>query len=287
MSGAGQAARPSVGFEGYLVIIYGIYGILFVTGLLTLAIVGLGGSAVIADSRLHNMQMGSPYSLVLVAGLVFLCVAGFLVIRTAFFAGMRWPIMVLVVVAISAIVAIAILPAIKTQAGKKKQEETEIAIYARIVEKNPGNLAGHMSLASVYERYNRYLKAAQEYHVAADIYPERESAYVERLRDKEKRLRRLHAHEQEKKTFVCPRCRARNIPQQRVCSDCRGPLHGSTLKWAWKNTSNAAKIGTAATVAVSLLFLIWLPVAYCVALAAVWLSVIVCFLIPWERFTSV
>ena len=180
----------------------------------------------------------------------------------------------LILIALFLLVVVVVLTKMSRTARGEGKEQAEVAKWTRTIEKNPENASAHFGLAMVYERYNRFLKAAEEYHTVVQAPSQEGSLYARRAEAKEKVMRRLFAVEQEKKTFACPQCQAKNRPQQRRCSECGSALYGNVLRWMWENTSNAAKIGAAAVLVVSLLFLIRLPVVACLWLMAIWLSVI-------------
>jgi len=261
-------------------IVYGIYGLLFLAGVSTLVILSAG--RVVGGGVAGLTRMDLPQFFLALAGLwaflMILLAPGTILIRFA----VGFISFVLVPLAIFFMIRNEVIK----RTWKRKEEAAEVSKFTTMVKKDPGNLVGHMGLARVFERYNRYLQAAEEYHIAAELFPGRESGYKDRLAQKEELMRRMFVIEQKMKTNVCSDCQARNRPQQRRCSLCGGFLYGNWFEWAWKNTSMGSKIGGAAVVAVSLLYLIWVPLIYSLMLMVMWLAVIVYFSLPVEAFVS-
>ena len=257
-------------------IVYGIYGILFLAGMSTLVVLSVGR---VAEG---GVKMDLPHFILVFAGLW-----AFLMILLS-----PSTILIMIVVGFIAfvLVPLAIIFMIRNEVirrtGKRKEEAAEVSKFTTMVKKNPGNVVGHMGLARVYERYNRYLQAAQEYHIAAEMFPGQESGYKDRLAQKEALMRRMFTIEQKKKTKVCTQCKARNRPQQRRCSLCNSYLYKNAFEWAWKNTGMGSKVGGVVVVTVSLLYLIWVPFLYSLILMVMWLAVIVYFSLPVEAFVS-
>lgn len=257
-------------------IVYGIYGLLFLAGVATLVILSVGR---VAEG---GLKLDLPHLALVFAGL------------WAFSMILLSPSTIIIMIAVGFIafvlVPLAIFFMIRNEVIRrtlKREEETaEVSKFATMVEKNPDDVVGHMGLARVYERYNRYLEAAQEYHIASEMFPGQESRYPERLKEKERLMRRMFAIEQKKKTRVCTQCNARNRPQQRRCSMCNGYLYKNALEWAWRNTTMGSKVGGLFVVAVSLLYLIWVPFIYSLILMVMWLAVVVYFSLPVEAFVS-
>ncbi|TET45614.1 hypothetical protein E3J62_06940 [candidate division TA06 bacterium] len=257
-------------------IVYGIYGLLFLAGVATLVFLSVGR---VAEG---GLKMELPHFLLVFAGIwvllmVLLAPSTVLIMLAVGFIGV-----VLVPLAIFLMIRNEVI----RRTWKRKKEVAEVAKFTRTVKKNPGNVVGHMGLARVFERYDRYLQAAQEYHIAAEMFPGQESGYRDRLAEKEELMRRMFAIEQKKKTNICSQCQARNRPQQRRCSLCGYNLYKNAFEWAWKNTSMGSKISGALVVAISLLYLIWVPLTYSLVLMVMWLAVIVYFSLPVEPFIS-
>lgn len=263
-----------------MVLVYGTYGFLFLGGVVMLIILSIGR---VTEGTLKGLdQMELHHFLLLLAGLlvfaiVFLSASIGLIIIAVGFA-------ILVLVPLAAYLMIR--GEITRRTWKKQEEEAEVAKFSGIIKKGADKTVGHIGLARVYERNKRFFEAAEEYRIVAEMFPDAESGYVERMREKEKLMRRMFEIEQRKKTFVCPLCQARNRPQQRRCSECGGAIHKNALAWMWRNTTMPMRIAAGVAVAVSVLYSIWLPVTYCLTMAAIWLTVIVYFSIPLEAVLS-
>lgn len=257
-------------------IVYGTYGVLFFAGVTTLVVLSVGR---VSESAL---RIELPQFLFILAALAF--VLG--VLLSADIALIIISIGFIIVVIVPIAIYLMVKNEITRRAWRKKEEEAEVGKFLKIIEKDPNETVGYIGLARVYERHNRYLKAAEEYGVVGQMFSEDASGYIERLEGKEKLMRRMSAAEEKKKTFVCPHCGGRNRPQQRRCSECTGSLYGSTLRWAWENVSRSSKIGAAAVIVISLLYAIWLPLTYSLTLMAIWLAVIVYFSLPLEAVLS-
>jgi Na+-transporting methylmalonyl-CoA/oxaloacetate decarboxylase gamma subunit len=261
-------------------LIYGSYGLLFLAGLGLLVVLSIGRTTESAVKSFTSME--TPQFLLLLAGAA--------VLTLAFLSGISMVIIILVGFVLLILVPLAIVLMIRSEVikrtWKQKDERAEAFKFESMIKKDPNNVVAHIGLAKVFEDHNRYEQAAEEYHVAAQLYPESESGYAERLEQKEKLMRRMLAIEEKKKTFVCPQCSSKNRPQERKCSKCSKPLYASTFEWMWKNISNPAKLAAGAVIVVSLIYLFWLPPMYSVALMAVWLAVIVYFSLPVEFLLS-
>ena len=261
-------------------VIYGIYGLLFLAGVAVLIFISVGR---VAESAVKAYgQMGFPQVLLILAGMAALA--------AIFLSGSVGAVIFVLGFVIFVLVPLAIFLLIKKEitrrTWKKKEEAVETAKFKMILKKDPDNIVGHMGLAKAYEKYDRYAEAAQEYHVAAQKFPGEESGYSERLEQKGKLMRRMLAIEQKRKTNICSQCQEKNRPQRRRCSRCGNFLYRNGFEWAWKNTSMGSKIGAAIVVAVSLLYLIWVPFTYSLTLLLMWLAVIVYFSLPVEAYFS-
>lgn len=241
-------------------------------GVITLAVLGVGR---VSESAL---KVELPQFLLILAVLV-------VILGALLLANLALIIVVVglvIFVLIPSAVYLMIRNEITKRTWRKKEEEAEVGKFLKIIEKDPDEIVGHISLARVYERYGRYREAAEKYHVVSEMLSEDASGYIERLEGKEKLMMRMFAAEEKKKTFVCPQCGAKNRPQQRRCSACEVALYGGALMWAWRNTSSPLKIGAAAVVVISLLYDIWLPITYSLTLMGIWIAVIVYFSLPLE-----
>jgi hypothetical protein len=161
--------------------------------------------------------------------------------------------------------------------ARKRREEAQIVRFSRMLEREPNSLYAALGLATTYERYGGYLKAAQEYNALAARLPEEMLGLKARLERKEKLARRRFEAEQKLRVFECENCKVKNRPQQKLCVACGQPLHRNAFQWLWRSVGKPLKFGALAVILISLIFTLALPLLYCLILALIWLTVIVYF----------
>jgi tetratricopeptide (TPR) repeat protein len=265
------------------VVVYGIYGLLLLSGLVTILIVAQGRLS--QASSKEKSQIVLPYFIFAVVLLLTLVRA---------FPGLleRMPVLIFVFGAVViGLVVLVISMMVKTEleraSKEKKTAEALVDKYLEALRKNPQDFGSRAGLARAYGKSGKFAQAAEEYGNAALMCSEEARSYRQRLEDAAETMKKLSLADEAKRTFQCPSCGARNVPLERLCSDCGRPLYGSTLRWAWLNTGKQSRIAAVVVIAVSLLFLLRLPVTYVLTLMAVWLAVVVYFSMPWEKFSQI
>ena len=264
-------------------IVYGIYGVLLVSGLLVLLIVAQGRLS--EASAKHQSQLVLPYFV--------LATVLFLSLLTTFprLYG-RFPVLVFLFgTVVVGLVILTVFLVIKAELdrGRAGRERAEASIEKHIetLKNNPDDFGSHAGLARAYEKTERYELAAGEYERAAGLCSEDARRYAHKLDQMAETMKKLSAREEVRRSIPCPGCGQRNRPLERLCSECGAQLYGNTLRWAWMNTSLATKIAALAVVILSSLFFLKLPFTYGLTLMGVWLALIFYFSLPWEKFTHI
>ena len=260
--------------------VYGTYGLLFLVGVTILTFLTIGR---VSERALRTVtEMDLPHFLLLLAAM--------LVIFMVLLSGSIVLLGLMVGSALLLIIPLAFYLMVKNEiarrAWKKEEEEAEVAKFAGILKKGEEKMVGHIGLARVYERYGRYLEAAQEYHIVAETFAGDDSGYSERMEQKEKLMKQMHTAEERTRTMTCLHCENKNRPQQRRCSYCGRELYGNVFLWVWRNTNIYARVATVVTMIISSLYAIWLPFALGIALMFIWLGVIVYLSLPLEAVLS-
>ncbi len=264
-------------------VVYGIYGILLLSGLVTIVVVAQGRLS--QASAKEEGQIVLPYFIFAVVLLLTLLQAFPKLLG-------RMPALIFVFGAlVVGLVVLAIFLAVRAELERalreRKNAEAKVEKYVVALRKNPQDFGSRAGLARAYEKSSKFAQAAEEYRGAALACGEDARDYRERLERMAETMRKLSREEAAKRTFECPNCGAKNVPLERLCSECGGHLYGNALRWAWLNTGKQSRIAAAVVIAVSLLFLLKLPVTYALTLMTVWLSVVVYFSIPWEKFREI
>jgi hypothetical protein len=264
-------------------VIYGIYGILLVSGLIVLLVVAQGRLS--EASAKHQSQLVLPY---------FVLVVVFFLTLLNVFPGLYGNFPVLVFIFGTLVVGLVILTVwlmVKAELDRGKAEKKVarglIEKHAESLKEDPSDFGSHAGLARAYEKKGEYELAAAEYDTAAGLCSEDAKKYAQRLERMADVMRKLGAAEEAKRTYPCPECASRNRPLERLCSECGEQLYGNTVRWAWMNTSMATRIAALAVVVLSSLFMIKLPVTYSLTLMGVWLALVVYFSLPWEKFVHI
>ncbi len=249
----------------------GVYGLLFLLG--AVALLALSAAHVIDGVNRAYERTPVAHFLLLPLGLV-----------TVFLAFPRGSLLLSVValgVLVFGQVPLAIFLLIESNItgsiARRKKEQAQIARFSKMLEREPDSFYATVGLASTYERYGDYLKAAQEYGALAARLPEDMFGFKARLERREELARRRFEIEQKMRVFECEHCRVRNRPQQKLCTVCGQPLHRNIFQWLWRSVGKPLKFGALAVILISLLFAIALPFAYCLILALVWLTAILYF----------
>lgn len=265
-------------------IVYGIYGVLLVSGLIILLVVAQGRLS--EASVKGQAQIVLPYFvLVFVLFLTLLEVFPNKVYR-------NFPLLIFVFgTVVVGLVILTIFLMVKAEldkgVGEKKKAELLAKKHIEALKKEPDDFGSHAGLAKAYEKSGQYTLAASEYLNAARLCSDDAQKYAQRLQRMADLMKKLSSDEEKKRTLVCPQCQSKNRPLQRLCHKCGGQLYGNTLKWAWLNTGVPTRIAALVVVILSSLFLIKLPLVYGLTLMGVWLAVIVYFSLPWEKFVHI
>ena len=264
-------------------VVYGIYGVLLVSGLLVLLIVAQGRLS--EASAKHQSQLVLPY-FVLATVLFFSLLSTFPRLYGNF------PVLVFIfgtVVVGLVILTIFLMIKAELDRGRAGRERADALIkrHIEVLRNDPDDFGSHAGLARAYEKTERYELAAGEYERAAGLCSEDARKYAQKLDRMAETMKKLSASEEARRTFPCPDCGRRNRPLQRLCSECGAQLYGSTLRWAWMNTSTATRVAALAAVILSSLFFMKLPFTYGLTLMGVWLALIFYFSLPWEKFTHI
>jgi len=264
-------------------VVYGIYGVLLVSGLLVLLIVAQGRLS--EASAKHQSQLVLPY-FVLTAVLFLTLLSTFPRLYGSF------PVLVLIfgtVVVGLVILTIFLMVRAELDRGRtgRKTAEAMIQKHIEALKKKPDDFGSHAGLARAYEKTERYDLAAGEYEAAAGLCSEDARKYAQKLDRMAETMKKLHVSEETRRTLPCPDCGRQNRPLRRLCSECGAHLYGNTLRWAWMNTSMATRIAALAVVILSTLFFFKLPLTYGFTLMGVWLALIFYFSLPWEKFTHI
>jgi ABC-type multidrug transport system fused ATPase/permease subunit len=259
---------------------YGSYGMLFLAGVILVTYVTVGRvteSAVKAVSDIDLPRFLLILTALLVVAILFLTGSLAIVALTIGFA---------VIVLLPLAFYMLIRNEITRRNWKKEEEAAEIAKFKGILAKGADAAVGHIGLARVFERYERFLEAAQEYHIVGEMFAGDDSAYSERMAQKESLTRKAHEAIEKAKTYICPFCQGRNRPQQRRCAKCGRALYRNGFMWMWKNTSVWTRGSALAVIVISLLYAVWLPFTLSLALMALWLFLIVYFSLPLDAVLS-
>jgi hypothetical protein len=261
-------------------VVYGTYGLFFVLGVVVLIFLTVGRVSESASKAVSEMDL--PHFLLLLAAMlvVFMALLSGSIALLALLTG--FGLLVLLPIAFYLMVK----DEITRRNWRREEEKAEVAKFAAILRKSEDPAVGHIGLARVYERHHRYLEAAQEYQILGRMFAGKDSGYEDRMEQKEKLMRQMHAAEEKTRTMDCPGCGARNRPKQRKCSECGRDLHGGVFVWLWSNTNIYSKIATCCVVVVAILYGILLPFALGVALMFIWLGVIVYLSLPLEAVLS-
>lgn len=263
-------------FSELLRIAYGTYGLLFLAGVAILTFITVGRATEGAVKTV--MEMDVPHFLLLLAAILVI----FMVLLTGSIALLALMVGFALLVLLPTSFYLMIRNEIEKRTWKKKEEEAELAKFMAILRKGKEEAVGHIGLARVYERYNRYLEAAQEYHIVGEMFSGEESGYRERMEQKETLMRRMHTAEERTKTLNCQSCGAKNRPQQRRCAKCGSHLYRNAYLWVWSNTNIYSKLSVIGIIVVSLLYVIWLPFVLGIALMLIWLGIIFYLSLPLE-----
>ncbi len=257
-------------------LLYGTYGVLFLAGVILVTYVTVGRVTESAVKAVTDIDL--PRFLLIVAAL--------LVVAIAFLSGSLALVALTIGFAVIVLLPLAFYLLIRNEITrrrwKKEEEAAEVAKFMGILKKGADAAVGHIGLARVFERYERYLEAAQEYHIVGEMFAGDESAYSERMAQKELRMRKMHEALEKARTYICSFCQGRNRPQQRRCSKCGGALYRNGFAWLWKNTNVWTRSSALAVVVISLCYAIWLPFTLSLALMALWLFLIVYFSLPLD-----
>jgi Ca2+/Na+ antiporter len=261
-------------------LVYGTYGLLFVTGVAALTFLTIGRVSESANRAIAEMDL--PHFLLLLAAMlvVFMILLSGSIAMLALMVG--FGLLVLLPIAFYLLVK----NEITRRTWRKEEEKAEVAKFVAILEKSGDPSVGHIGLARVFERYHRYLEAAQEYHILRRTFEGKESGYADRMEQKEKLMRQMHAAEEKSKTMECPECKTMNRPKQRTCSQCGHDMYGNFFLWAWRNTSIYSRIAVAGVVVISIPYAILLPFVLGIALMLIWLGVVVYLSLPLEAVLS-
>ena len=264
----------------FYTVVYGTYGLFFVVGVVVLSFLTIGRVSESTTKAISDMDL--PHFLLLLAAM--------LVIFMVLLSGSIALLGLMVGFALLVLLPVAFYLMLKNEiirrTWRKEEEAAEVSKFTNILARSEDPMVGHIGLARVYERYHRYLEAAQEYRIVRERFSGKESGYADRMEQKEKLMRQMHATEEKLKTMLCPVCGARNRPKERRCSHCGVDLYGNLLRWTWRNTCIYSRTAASGIVLVSLLFSLLLPLVLGLALMLIWLGVIVYLSLPLEAVLS-
>jgi hypothetical protein len=168
-------------------VVYGIYGVLLVSGLVVLLVVAQGRLS--EASTKHQSQLVLPYFvLAIVFFLTFLNV----------FPGLYGNLPILVFIFGTVVVSLVILTVFlmvkaELERGEAEKKAAKITIekYAGTLKNDPDDFGSHAGLARAYEKNGKYALAAAEYDAAAGLCSEDARKYAQRLRRMAELMRKL------------------------------------------------------------------------------------------------
>ena len=184
-------------------VVYGTYGLFFVMGVVVLIFLTVGRVSESATRAVTDMDL--PHFLLLLAGMLVV----FMVLLSGSIALLALMVGFALLVLLPMAFYLMVRNEITRRTWKKEEEAAEVSKFNSILKKNEDPTVGHIGLARVYERYHRYFEAAQEYHIVGERFAGDESGYADRMEQKEKLMRRMHAAQEKVKTMLCPACGAR------------------------------------------------------------------------------
>lgn len=251
-----------------MTLVLGVYGVMFVIGAVTLW--ALSWAYVVQSATKAYDRMPVSHFVLLVVGFAGI----FLAFPRNSFVTFFFALVVIVLIQVPLALFLIIQYEVSSGIKRRKSEKAKVAVFKRIMEREPDSSYARLNLALTYEKYGRFLEAALEYEALAASLTEAQYGYRARLKRKEDLLRRKSEEEQKRRTFVCADCGARNRPQRRVCLSCGKALHEDNFRWLWRSLSNPLKFSALAVIGLSFCFVSVVPPLYCIALALIWLVIV-------------
>ncbi len=261
-------------------IAYVIYGLLFLGGLVVLGLLTAGR---LDENTGRRQRPPRLLNLIMGLGLLFLLLQLLPILLR-----LRIDLFVAVsgIVLVSLVLLSALLVArtrIRDEAALRRREEAVMLKLVQEVEAAPEDVDAHARLAKAFENLKMFTEATREYHTAWRLCPKEAAAYSSQLRNKENSMAALACSSREGCTVICPQCESRARPEQRRCLRCGTLLYSSEFQWVWRNVPLSLRIAGIAVIAVSLVYVTWVPVTYSLTLMGIWLTVVLCLSLRWRN----
>jgi hypothetical protein len=258
---------------------YIVYGLLFLGGLVVLGLLTAGR---FDEDTGRRQRPPNLLRLIMVLGFLFLLlqlIPFLLHVRVHLFVAVSG----IVLVGLVLLSALLVVRArIRDEAALRRREEATMLKLVQEVEAAPEDVDAHARLAKAFENLKMFTEATREYHSAWKLCPKEAVGYSSELRSKEKSMAALACSGREECTVICPQCESRARPEQRRCLRCGTLLYTSELQWVWRNVPLSLRIAAIAVIAVSLVYVTWVPLTYSLTLMGIWLTIVLYLAFRWR-----